>query len=187
MVILKTRVEKANEMFELGIDRKARPLARLQRRHAEFQQRMQHARYTGDLDVGVVKSVDVGRGLSAPKTDLGKPLTDIAARPSNSKLQVYRDADPGAAKSNRMPNLGDGRGDYGTLSSRNKENTVQASRWTDAKLSQVDAMTAKPIEKLSVYRDPSISVSSQQQKVSLHVLSRSHFAAKSKSPRKVVE
>jgi hypothetical protein len=83
--------------------------------------------------------------------------------------------------------LGDGRGDYGTLSSRNKENTVQASRWADAKISQVDAMTAKPIEKLSVYRDPSISVSSQQQKVSLHVLSRSQFAAKSKPPRKVVE
>ncbi|KZT53512.1 hypothetical protein CALCODRAFT_486276 [Calocera cornea HHB12733] len=152
--------EKANEIFQLGIARKAQPLNRLPSRFAEFQKRMLLAPADSvSLNSAATETPAVGRrqALAPRSVSSTNPLgssgapTNPAAR-TNSSITVFVDEenkDP-ALETNAWP-------DVGTKASRVKENTQAAGPWKGEKLKMrgpaVTGHGATPARKLDVYQD----------------------------------
>lgn len=136
------RKRKADEVFQLGLLREARPIERLRRRYDEFKRRLQ------------VNPPDINEPSTPPpplRTILGAsqvtaPTAGISCpRP---KIKVFTDteepeAHPGSA----------GWESIGTLADRKKENTIAAKPWAGEKMPMRGSSTTGPAERLVVFRD----------------------------------
>ena len=136
------RKRKADEIFQMGLLKEARPVERLRKRYEEFKRRLQ------------VSPPDPSEPSTPPpplRTILGASqftsTTGNASRPR--KIQVFTDTEepesrPGSA----------GWESIGTLAERKKENTIAAKPWAGEKMPMRGGPTASAAgERLVIFRD----------------------------------
>ncbi|KAK4043645.1 Enolase, C-terminal TIM barrel domain-containing protein [Parachaetomium inaequale] len=161
------RWAQAEEVYKLGIEREARPAARLLRKFGEFEQRRAQQ---ADVDDGpsspalpaarpaLASKVDpfaaataAARDPQAPRQPAG--LGGPSSKPARSKLTIFSDADaePAApAMSSRGPES-KGWDSIGSLADRKKENVMEPKPWAGETLK---AGGKKSGAKMAVFRDP---------------------------------
>uniref|UniRef100_A0A0A9CQU3 BUB1 N-terminal domain-containing protein n=1 Tax=Arundo donax TaxID=35708 RepID=A0A0A9CQU3_ARUDO len=146
----KNKLRKANEIFNLGIERKAKPVEKLETVYRTFLRRSTKRREHPEDDTAnddqPVRSFGtyVNRGQTrdqhAENPRLGKPRTALQSINANRPLSVYKDE-------NSLPNQGLDRSrsnkEYitswrplGTQADRNKENNMMPAKWTSHKVPQ---------------------------------------------------
>ncbi|ERS97972.1 BUB protein kinase [Sporothrix schenckii ATCC 58251] len=170
-----TRWAQADEVYRLGIERNARPQARLMRKYQEFEQRRAtQAPESLNPDAPPSPALPTVRPVLAAKVDpfasavaaLNDPqaaqrlqeqqrqqqASSQAARGSKPKMAIFSDANASAA----APALGvsgattKGWESIGSLAERKKENVVAAKPWAGETLS---AGGKKPKSKMAVFKD----------------------------------
>lgn len=161
------RWAQAEEVYKLGIEREARPAARLLRKFNEFEQRRAQQ---GDTDDGpsspalpatrpaLAAKIDpfaaaaAARDPQAPRQPNG--LGGPSSKPARSKLTIFSDADA-AATAPAMSSRGAGSKGWesiGSLSDRKKENVMEPKSWAGETLKAGGKKSSGP--KLAVFRDP---------------------------------
>jgi checkpoint serine/threonine-protein kinase len=137
------RKRKADQIFQIGILREARPIERLRKRYSEFQKRLE------------ISPPDPQEPSSTPppplRTILGaSQVASTAAGTSRarSKIKVFADADEPESR----PGTG-GWETIGTLADRKKENSVAAKPWAGEKMPMKGSTAAPSAERLVVFRD----------------------------------
>ena len=164
------RWAQAEEVYKLGIEREARPAARLLRKFGEFEQRRAHQ---ADADGPSSPALPAARPVLAAKVDPFAAAAAAAAaardpqaprqpaglggpssKPARSKMAIFSDADaaPAApALSSRGPES-KGWDSIGSLADRKKENVVEAKPWAGETLKAGGKKSSGP--KMAVFRDP---------------------------------
>ncbi|KAH7341664.1 Mad3/BUB1 homology region 1-domain-containing protein [Rhizoctonia solani] len=155
-------MRKADEIYQLGIARKAKPLKRLQQRYEEFQKRMLAAPAGSSADVDEVMApappVPTARKVLGERT---KPASSADSDPfvvsasssrannNGARIPVFRDADQpeSGIQTNEWA-------DVGTRDSRRKENHSDGKSWQGETLPQLKHGVFTPkTPKIEVYRD----------------------------------
>ncbi|KAJ2662502.1 protein kinase [Coemansia sp. RSA 1199] len=148
-------VRKADEVYQLGIARKAQPLARLKRRFDEFQRRVMARTMHGVEPPEELERVERRRGVNdenAQRTMLGtkrsgKSVRSAAANTMPQSLRGLPEHEPVVRPNGRIRVFTDPNGDsasvasgswrdIGTDESRRKENLPEATSWRGQKLEQ---------------------------------------------------
>ncbi|KAJ2840465.1 protein kinase, partial [Coemansia sp. 'formosensis'] len=156
-------VRKADEVYQLGIARKAQPLARLERRYEEFQRRVMANAMRKEKE----PAAEPPEAENAQRTMLGTKRTGASVRsapantlPSsqrgvasdgvrvNSRIAVYTDPEGTASASKGPPTTWR---DVGSDEGRRKENLREASTWRGQTLEQ--CRVHPPAEKFTVFSD----------------------------------
>ncbi|KAK4686311.1 checkpoint serine/threonine-protein kinase, partial [Tremellales sp. Uapishka_1] len=158
------RRKKADEIFRLGLARKAAPVERLKSRHAAYLARiltasgtipeddpaaLLPARSSGRSVLGTVASASSGSAISGAIQSA--PSTRIPTRnPNGSKMEVFSDV----AGNGEDGTAGEW-ADFGTRDGRRKENTVEAGPWRGEVLPQSAARgrVAPRTPKVEVFKD----------------------------------
>ncbi|KAJ1307646.1 hypothetical protein OPQ81_001740 [Rhizoctonia solani] len=154
-------MRKADEIYQLGIARKAKPLKRLQQRYEEFQKRMLAAPPGSSTDVDEVMApappVPTARKVLGERTkptssaDSDPFVVSSSSRPNNNgaRIPVFRDAEQpeSGIQTNEWA-------DVGTRDSRRKENHSDGKSWQGETLPQLKHGVFTPkTPKIEVYRD----------------------------------
>lgn len=151
------RKKKADEIYRLGIARKAAPLERLKTRHQAFLARIMAP------PSGIVPDDEPVSAPSRPSSrsvlgQVGAPSSisgattvpaasgSISRAPNSAKMQIFSDAE--GAGEDMAPNEWE---DLGTREARRKENVVEATPWKGAILPQKHMAPRTP--KLEIFRD----------------------------------
>ncbi|XP_062217285.1 mitotic spindle checkpoint protein BUBR1-like isoform X2 [Phragmites australis] len=140
----KNKLRKANEIFNIGIERKAKPVEKLEAVYRTFlrktTKRREHSEDDTSNDDQPVRSFgsDLNRGRNAENSHLGKPRA-LQRIDANRLLSVYKDE-------KSLPNQGLDRirskenntswRTLGTQADRNKENNMMPAKWTSHKVPQ---------------------------------------------------
>lgn len=157
--MLRGRKKKADEIYLLGIRRKALPVERIKARHQQFLSRIMAIsgqipdedpalpaptfRTPGRAVLGQVGTV-LGSSQLAPSQRI--------ARPNNgSKMEIFADGQSRPAEDGAAGEWAD----FGTRDSRRKENTVEATAWKGETLPQSAARNrvAPRTPKIEVFRE----------------------------------
>ncbi|KAF0935704.1 hypothetical protein E2562_035752 [Oryza meyeriana var. granulata] len=143
----KNKLKKANEIFHLGISRKAKPMEKLETTYRAFIQRSSKKKAhpeddttTDDQPVrnfGTVLNRGEIRGQHAENSHQVKPRVTLQRIDANRPLAVYTDE-------NSLPSHGLARTrsnntawqTLGTQADRNKENNMRPAKWTSHKIPQ---------------------------------------------------
>ncbi|KAG8532634.1 uncharacterized protein KY384_002511 [Bacidia gigantensis] len=169
------RWQQAQEVFQLGIDREARPTERLVRKFEEFKHRFEARVSTGAEPSS--PAVPTVRPALAAKVDPFAPSTPQganpqAARPTGTggpsiskggkpKLAIFSDAEGSAAQ--HQPSLGGNTGGWdsiGTFQERRRENAVEPKPWAGEILKTGKKSTGPP--KMTIWKDGSRSLESSK-------------------------
>lgn len=157
------RWSQAEEVYKLGIEREARPQARLARKFDEFEQRRAaQPEETGPsspalptlrpvLASKIDPFVAVERDPQAPRQITG--LGVQAPKPTKSKLQIFSDADASVQPS-AMGSRGAGSKGWdtiGSLAGRKKENAMEPKPWAGEILQAGGKKSSGP--KMAVFKD----------------------------------
>lgn len=154
------RKKKADEIYKLGINRKAAPLQRLKNRHAAFLSRI--AAPDGQIPEDEPISAP---SASARRTVLGQmatpghasssapvqmaPSSHNPSRTNGSKMAIFSDADQPAEDAE-----GGVWRDFGTRDDRRKENVVEATPWKGATMPQSAKKALVPrTPKMPIFQD----------------------------------
>lgn len=147
---------KADDIYQLGINRSAAPVERLKTRHKAFLQRILVAS-SRDIpdDEPLAPSRSAGRSVlgqvATPSTISGAvqlaPSTRLSRAPNGAKMGIFTD-EPGHRGQDDAPGEW---GDFGTRDDRRKENTVEATPWKGETLPQKGVAPRTP--KVEVFRD----------------------------------
>ena len=159
------RWAQADEVYMLGVDREARPMERLLRKHGEFQRRFEQQQHNQDVGPSSPALPAVRPALAAKIDPFA--LSDAfesqqsAARGQTSrskkpKMAVFSDdsaAAPAAATYQPAVSADQRKGwdSIGSLAERKKENTDEPRPWVGETL-HVGKKTA-PTQKMAVFRD----------------------------------
>uniref|UniRef100_A0A0D9VD94 BUB1 N-terminal domain-containing protein n=1 Tax=Leersia perrieri TaxID=77586 RepID=A0A0D9VD94_9ORYZ len=143
----KNKLKKANELFHLGISRKAKPVEKLETTYRAFLQRSSKRKAHLEDDTaaddqpvrnfGTVLNRGEIRGQHAENSQLVKPRVTLQRIDANRPLAVYKDE-------NSLPSHGPARTrsnntawqTLGTQADRNKENNMRPAKWTSHKIPQ---------------------------------------------------
>ncbi|KAK9710784.1 protein kinase [Basidiobolus ranarum] len=170
------RLDQADEILQLGINRKAQPLERLLKRYKEFQRRMtlsvaqeedqpntsqltERNRSVLGRKVSSTRSAHPNLGASAGQgRDRGgiRSGMPLAQKP-NKKLSIFSDTESGRSvvpDSSAAP-----WSDLGTDVSRRKENIREATKWKGVTLSQTSRTRVQPTERLEIFQDEELEKS----------------------------
>ncbi|CAE6343568.1 unnamed protein product [Rhizoctonia solani] len=155
-------MRKADEIYQLGIARKAKPLKRLQQRYEEFQKRMLAAPAGSSADVDEVMAPAppaptarkvLGERTKATSSADSDPfvVSSSSSRANNNgaRIPVFRDGDQpeSGIQTNEWA-------DVGTRDSRRKENHLDGKSWQGETLPQLKHGVFTPkTPKIEVYRD----------------------------------
>ncbi|CAE6380198.1 unnamed protein product [Rhizoctonia solani] len=155
-------MRKADEIYQLGIARKAKPLKRIQQRYEEFQKRMLAAPAGSSADVDEVMApappVPTARKVLGERTKATSSadsdpfvVSSSSSRTNNNgaRIPVFRDADQpeSGVQTNEWA-------DVGTRDSRRKENHSDGKSWQGETLPQLKHGVFTPkTPKIEVYRD----------------------------------
>lgn len=160
------RWSQAEEVYQLGIKRDARPVQRLVRKFYEFEER--RAQQPGALDEPSSPALPTVRPALAAKTDpfgaAARPADPQAARPgaavgagaskpAKSKLAIFSDA---GAEPSALSSRGAGSRGWDTIGSmhdRKKENAMEAKPWAGETLKAGGKKNAAAA-KMTVFKDP---------------------------------
>ncbi|KAL2161476.1 hypothetical protein VTH06DRAFT_8038 [Thermothelomyces fergusii] len=178
------RWAQAEEVYKLGIEREARPAARLLRKFGEFEKRRAQRAEANDgpsspaLPVArpalaakvdpfsaAAAAVAAPRDPQAPRQPAG--LGGPSSKPPRSKMTIFSDADA-EPKPSAMSSRGAGSKGWdsiGSLADRKKENTMEPKPWAGETLK---AGGKKSSTKLAVFRDPSLSKQLAQSHIPIH-------------------
>ncbi|GAA5881764.1 hypothetical protein JCM3774_000868 [Rhodotorula dairenensis] len=163
----KHKRKQADQVYILGINRRATPLDRLKRSYTEFQARMLVAppvpsppRASGSSGSATADSRVVlgGSARSATAgTTSGPAATSVAPKGNGgSAFAIFRDGGAASSSANEVAASAKAEwDDYGTVKSRTRENNAEKKEWEGETL-PVQAGLAKPLAsgfKLEVYRD----------------------------------
>ena len=152
------RKKKADEIYKLGINRKAAPVERLRTRHQAFLARIMAPPGGQIPDDDPVSSSSrpssrsiLGQVASTPTSSLSgatqlAPSTRVSRPNNGSKMEVF--ADNGAAAQDEP--AGDW-ADFGTRDGRRKENVIEATPWKGETLPQKRVAPRTP--KMEVFKD----------------------------------
>ncbi|SPQ18708.1 2cbc621b-ae7c-45ac-b89c-d14323254524 [Thermothielavioides terrestris] len=160
------RWAQAEEVYKLGIEREARPTARLLRKFGEFEQRRaQKAEADGPSSpalpatrpalaakIDPFAAASAARDPQAPRP--GSGLGGQSSKPPRSKMTIFSDADA-APTAPAMSSRGAGSKGWdsiGSLADRKKENTMEPKPWAGETLKAGGKKSSGP--KLAVFRDP---------------------------------
>ena len=145
------RRKQADQIYLLGINRKATPLDRLKRSHLDFQTRMLVApplpspprASTSTSDSQTVRPIlsssrPIGGGTSG---------TGVGPKGNGSMFAVFKDDGAGASAGQEAE-----WDDFGTVKSRKRENDLEKKEWSGETMPQKAAPVAGGF-KLEVYRD----------------------------------
>ncbi|KAK3988076.1 checkpoint serine/threonine-protein kinase [Cladorrhinum sp. PSN332] len=174
------RWAQAEEVYKLGIEREARPAARLLRKFGEFEQRRAQLGEGGDGGGGPPSpALPAARPALAAKVDpfaaalaaaaaqdpqAARPSSGVggqSSKPAKSKLMIFSDADAAAAPpaQSAMSSRGAGSKGWdsiGSMADRKKENVMEAKPWAGETL-KAGGKKAAGGAKLAVFRDPSMA------------------------------
>ncbi|KAJ3039026.1 hypothetical protein HK097_002965, partial [Rhizophlyctis rosea] len=173
------RWEDASEIYQLGINRKAQPLERLTRKHAQFQKRWTEAKAKEaelatldipasrrDRDSTQPRAVLAPRERSRSSTGQPRTITSTSAvvknAPGQGGVQVYQDREEDERRGRMVGGRGtlptaSGAGqwaDYGTGLSRKKENVKEATKWQGTTL-PLGQQRSNSVPRIEVYQDQS--------------------------------
>ncbi|KAJ3022505.1 hypothetical protein HKX48_006047 [Thoreauomyces humboldtii] len=183
LMIEMKRFEDANEIYRLGINRKAQPLDKLIQSYEDFQQ-IPHRESEKDEETGTAtqqsgratsrpgfpnenEPAPIKRPALAPRSGSSRaapvPMLQQAQTAGRAKLQIFRDPSekeaPAALAARVMPSntTANEWNDIGTTVSRKKENIREATKWTGTTLPQKGsgrgAQAAPPRTRIEVYQD----------------------------------
>jgi checkpoint serine/threonine-protein kinase len=160
------RWTQAEEVYKLGIEREARPQARLIRKFGEFEQRLaaqpEEAVAPSSPALPTVRPALAAKvdpfGASArapadpqaPRPSMG--IGGAAAKSGKSKLAIFSDSDAAAPTAPAMGSGSKGWDTIGSLADRKKENAVEPTPWVGETLQAGGKKSSAP--KMSVFRDP---------------------------------
>lgn len=153
------QTKKATEVYNIGIDKNATPLKRLQRKFEEFLQRME-ANQTED-DGSSSPVMPIVRPVLATKSDI-MPIEGLrglqeyqqqqpqpqATKPSRKTMAIPKDGDQEPAIPEKLPGVW---ASIGTLDHRKKENTYEPKSWAGEVMKQQAKKRAG--EKITVFKD----------------------------------
>jgi checkpoint serine/threonine-protein kinase len=160
------RWAQAEEVYKLGIEREARPAARLLRKFGEFEQRREQQAGADDgpsspalpaARPALASKVDpfVAAAAAAHDPQAPRPTAGLggpSSKPARSKLAIFSDADaePAAPAMSARGAGSKGWDSIGSLSDRKKENTMEPKPWAGETLK---AGGKKSSTKMAVFRD----------------------------------
>lgn len=178
------RWAQAEEIFRLGLDREARPIERLARKFAEFQQRFARTAQNGTgpsspalptVRPALAAKVDPFATSTSTPTDPQAPTASSQAGrgpapgSGRQKLEIFSDADAPPLTAT-VAEVGPAKGweSIGSIAHRKKENVVEARPWAGETLKT--GKKAGAISKMMVFKD---EVSSLPSRPTAEILSRS--------------
>lgn len=161
------RWNQAEEVYKLGIEREARPTARLLRKFGEFEQR--RSQQPEETDAPSSPALPTVRPALAAKVDpfaaaaraaatdpqaprAGAAAAGPSAKPAKSKLAIFSDADAPPPVVSAMGSGSKGWDTIGSLVDRKKENTMEPKPWAGETLQAGGKKNDGP--KMPVFRDP---------------------------------
>ncbi|KAK8056351.1 hypothetical protein PG993_001578 [Apiospora rasikravindrae] len=164
------RWSQAEEVYKLGIEREARPTARLLRKFGEFEQR--RSQQPEETDAPSSPALPTVRPALAAKVDpfaaaaraaaadpqaprAGAAAAGPSAKPAKSKLAIFSDADAAPPVMSAMGSGSKGWDTIGSLADRKKENTMSPKPWAGETLAAGGKKNEGP--KMPVFRDPSLA------------------------------
>lgn len=167
------RWSQADEVYRMGIERDARPVQRLARKHREFEER----RAAQDSSDGpsspalptvrpalAAKTDPFGAAAAAARASADPQAAAAAAsssssqraagKPGKAKMAIFSDADsqPPSALSSRETGA-KGWDTIGSMAERRKENTMEPKPWAGETLKAGSKKTSSAA-KMAVFRDP---------------------------------
>ncbi|PON21023.1 BUB protein kinase [Trichoderma gamsii] len=163
------RWAQAEEVYQLGIQREARPTQRLLRKFKEFEARL--AQQPDALAEPSSPALPTVRPALASKMDpfgsSSQPVDPQAlrqtsgasssSRPAKSKLAIFSDADAQQPAMSSRDAASKGWDSIGSLSDRKKENTMEPKPWVGETLKAGGKKPGSGGTKLAVFRDPSLA------------------------------
>ncbi|ETS87737.1 hypothetical protein PFICI_01565 [Pestalotiopsis fici W106-1] len=161
------RWSQAEEVYKLGIEREARPTARLLRKFNEFEQRLAAQPDAGDapsspalpaMRPALAAKVDPFASAraadpQAPRTTAG--VGGSTSKPSKSKLAIFSDADAAPPAPSPMGSGSKGWDTIGSLADRKKENKMEPKPWAGETLKAGGKKSSAP--KMAIFRDASLA------------------------------
>lgn len=161
------RWKQAQEVYELGLEREARPTERLARKYGEFQKRFASRSETGDEPLSpalptvrpaLIAKMDPFAPAAHSPTDPQAPrassgmVASSRPRSSKAKLAIFSDANDSEPAIKPCTN-GNTKGwdNIGTHDERRKENVIEARPWAGETLKT--GKKAGAATKISVFKD----------------------------------
>ena len=143
------RRKQADQIYLLGINRKATPLDRLKRSHLDFQARMLVAPPLPSPPRASTSDSQTVRPILSSSRPLGGGTsgTGVGPKGNGSMFAVFKDDGAGAG-AGQEPEWDD----FGTVKSRKRENDLEKKEWSGETMPQKAAPVAGGF-KLEVYRD----------------------------------
>lgn len=158
------RWSQAEEVYKLGIEREARPTARLLRKFNEFEQRLAAQPDAGDAPASpalpamrpaLAAKVDPFASARAADPQAPRPAGGAGGATTKSgkaKLAIFSDADAGAPAPSAMGgSASKGWDTIGSLADRKKENTMEPKPWAGETLKAGGKKSTAP--KMAIFRD----------------------------------
>ncbi|MCL7046615.1 hypothetical protein MKW94_003736 [Papaver nudicaule] len=150
----KNKLKTANEIFNLGMERKAQPTEKMEASFRKFFTRSMRRpqapaeepedSHLPHRSFGTVLTTGEARRQLKQKTDLANKKLKIDRCPST--ISIYKDTDASAAPSHQPEILKNDKKIFslGTRGERNKENTAIPAKWTSTKIPQKPVSRAVP-------------------------------------------
>ncbi|KAJ4318477.1 protein kinase [Neodidymelliopsis sp. IMI 364377] len=153
------RFSQAEEIYNMGIEREARPTERLIRKYGEFQHRFESR--SQDVPEPSSPALPAIRPALAAKIDPFAPaspepqaqaqLKPAAAKPKSGKPKMAIFSDEGEPARTSSSGSGKGWDSIGTIADRKKENTQEARPWAGETLK--GGKTNKGAGKMMIFKD----------------------------------
>lgn len=158
-----SRWTQAEEIYELGLQREARPVARLMRKHKEFQQRQAHHAQDDDgpaspalppVRIALTAKIDPFATTAVSPSDrqstqctTGRSTKAKSAKP---KMQIFADTEDASTALLGSDPL-KGWDSIGSLAERRKENAIEPKPWAGETLRVGGKKSSTP--KMAVFKD----------------------------------
>jgi hypothetical protein len=134
--------KEADAIYELGVARRAEPLARLKKRREAFQAKMVLLPPSASDSP---EPVPPPRRVLAASTS-ARPLAAPVAKPNGASFAVLTDSGGSDGRSGTWDDLG-------TRDERRRENHLEATPWAGETLPMSQSKAVPQVEKLQVFRD----------------------------------
>lgn len=164
------RITQAEQVYEMGLEKEARPVERLSRKYREFSKRVESNPRLNEPTSPVIPKVRPAlqakidpyasaRIPSDPQAQSQKAAAPAkTTRTGKPKMQIFSDADGAPADEEPSSDMGKGHDSIGFMRERKKENTYEPKPWKGQTLKSASRPERAP--KLQIYKDEVSSTAS---------------------------
>jgi checkpoint serine/threonine-protein kinase len=158
------RKNQAAEIYQLGIDRNAQPIKRLERKFAEFHERIEAGPPPTDepsspvlptIRPALAAKPFGGSGGTGGIPDIQQQPQSQASKPPKQKMTIFSDSNQPSSATPILSAATGGWENIGSLQHRKKENAQEPKPWAGETLKQQGKTPQS--EKLMVFRDNAVS------------------------------